>query len=168
MKKLFTFSLLFLSLFSFSQNCGIYSYGLVKWTTNNKYTASIIVKNDYKTIVRVKYDDTIVEYEANYDVQHLDDVILKIEGKGTPIFLKGDGAYNPDTFIFRISEDGDIISGTTYDSSQVRKKLEILDSDNMENNLAILEQLYTKNDADYTEIVKSLLYFDYISKKKKK
>lgn len=168
MKKFSFLLLLFFSVFVFSQNCGINTFGFVRWTSNKTYTASIIVKNDYKITVRVKYDDIMVQYEADYDVQHLDDVILKIEGTGTPVFLKGKSSYNPDTFIFRISQEGNIISGTTYDSSQVRNKLEILDSDNLDNNLALLEQFYTEKDADYPEIVKSLLYFDYTNKKKKK
>lgn len=167
MKKKSILLFLFFSLFVFSQNCGIDSYGFVKWTSNKAYTASIIVKKDKKTAVRVKFDDIMVEFQADYDVQHLDDIILKIEGKGSPIFLKGKGSYNPDTFIFRISEEGSIISGTTYDSSQVRKKLEILDTDVAENSLALLEQFYTNKDTDYPEIVKGILYYEYLNKKKK-
>ena len=58
---------------------------------------------------------------------------LKLNIKNGRNFLPTMTSYNPDTFIFRISQEGNIISGTTYDSSQVRNKLEILDSDNMDN-----------------------------------
>ncbi len=51
---------------------------------------------------------------------------------------------------------------------QVRNKLEILDSDNLDSNLGLLEQFYTEKDADYPEIVSQLLYFDYTNKKKEK
>src|SRR5690606_25063455 len=136
MKSILSLCIFLFSLNAFSQIQDIEYVFFINWTSqDNVQYSAIIVADDFaakesgNAIVRVKYTmdgiTKLVEYASKVEKDMLEDSFdIYIMGDETARFIKSNGSYTPDNFIFNFDFYGNQLSAHQADHNELAKSEE--------------------------------------------